>query len=330
MRWVAFFVLLCFVSVAPALRALGEPIRITFATDWKAQAEHGGFYQAKALGLYAARGLDVTIRMGGPGQDNPRLIAAGAIDLAMASNNFQPLNLIAVGARVKAVMASFQKDPQVLMTHPEDRLADLRDLRGRPVIMSDSAINTWWPWLKSKYGLSDRQIRKYTYSLAPWLVSPGAVQEGYLSSEPFSAGAQGVLPNIYLLADHGYHGYSAMIMVSERFLERQEPAVRGFVEATIEGWYSYLNDDPAPADLLIKGDNPEMTDALLAYSRNAMRDYGIVESGDAKALGIGAMTDARWKAFFEDMAGLGLFDPKLDYRRAYTTRFVNQRHGARR
>lgn len=298
--------------------AIAEPVEIEFATDWKAQAEHGGFYQALALGLYEKRGLLVRFRMGGPQVDVPRLMAAGAIDVGMGSNSFQPLNLALAGADVKAVAAFFQKDPQVLMTHPDDVLADLADLKGKPILLADSAINTVWPWMRNRFGLKDRQIRKYTYSLAPWLVSPGAVQEGYLSSEPFTAAQAGVKANVYLLADYGYPGYAAMVMMTGKFLKERPDAARGFVQASIEGWNQYLNGDPEPANALIRAANPEMTDALLAFGREAMKREGIVESGDAERYGIGTMTAARWKTFAHDMIGLDLFPSEFDVQAAYT------------
>ena len=224
--------------------ARAEETRIVFATDWKAQAEHGGFYQALAKGYYRDRGLDVTIRPGGPQTDNPRLMAAGALDIAMASNNFQPLNLMAAGAEVKVVMASFQKDPQVLMVHPHIQAGSIADLKGMPVFISDSAVATFWPWLKAKFGFEDSEIRKYTYSLAPWLVNRNTVQEGYLSSEPFTAAENGVTPKVFLFADAGYPGYAGMVMVRQDYLDRNRDAVAAFVAATIEGWQDYIWGDP--------------------------------------------------------------------------------------
>ena len=302
--------------------ARAERLAITFATDWKAQAEHGGFYQALAKGFYAARGLDVTIRPGGPQQDNPRLIAAGALDLAMASNGFQPMTLLAAGAEVTVVMAAFQKDPQVLMTHPGDAVASLKDLAGRPVFIGDSAVATFWPWLKARFGFTDDQIRKYAYSLAPWLTNPGTVQEGYLTSEPFTAEQAGVVPNVYLFADAGYQGYAAMVMVTNRFLAAHEDAVAAFVAASIQGWADYMTGDPAPANALIKAHTAEMTDALLAFSRRRMGEVGLVSSGDVARLGIGAMTEQRWRAFYDEMSALGVLPRGLDVTDVFTTRFL--------
>ncbi|MFC7332289.1 ABC transporter substrate-binding protein [Rhodocista pekingensis] len=320
-----------FLACILALVALCGPVRaaetLTFMTDWVAQAEHGGFYQALATGIYARHGLEVKLRPGGPGMDSQRLLAAGAIDAAMGSSGFFPLNMVQAGAPVVAVAALFQKDPTILMTHPRDDVRTLADMKGKPIHIGDPSVNTIWRWLKSRYGFEDRQIRKYTFNIAPFLVDPTAIQQGYLTSEPFTAAKAGVTPRVFLLADNGFLSYSAMIMVRRELLERKPEVVQAFVDASIEGWYSYLNGDPAPANALIKRDNPEMDDDTIAYARARMLDYGIVDSGDAATLGVGAMTEARWEAFTAEMKRLGLYPADLDWRQGVDLRFVNKGHG---
>lgn len=291
---------------------------ITFATDWKAQAEHGGFYQALAKGFYADRGLKVTIRPGGPQTDNPRLMAAGALEIAIASNNFQPLNLVAAGAEVKVVMTSFQKDPQVLMIHPDIEAANVADLKGRPVFISDSAVATFWPWLRARFGFTDSQVRKYTYSLAPWLVNKNTVQEGYLSSEPYTAGQAGVVPKIFLFADAGYPGYAGMVMVRTDYLEKNRDNVRRFVEASILGWQDYIWGDPAPGNALILQDNDEMTPDLIAYAIEAMKQNNMLGTPEQ----VGRMTHERWRQFYDEMSALDIVSSGIDVRDAYTLEFL--------
>jgi NitT/TauT family transport system substrate-binding protein len=296
--------------------------KIVFATDWKAQAEHGGFYQAVAAGLYKKAGLDVTIHEGGPGIDNQQLIAAGAIDMAMGSNSFFPLNLLQAGAPVKAVMAAFQKDPQMLMTHPRDDIKTLADMKGKPIMIADSSINTFWVWLHAKFGFEDSQIRKYTFNMAPWLVDKTAIQQGYLSSEPFLVMKEGVTPQVYLLADYGYPSYSAMVLVPQKLIDSKPAVVKAFVDASIEGWKEYLHGDNKAANDLIKKDNPDMTDDVIAFGIKKMLEYGIVEGGDAATMGVGAMTDAKWKEFFDTMVAQKVYPANLDYTKAYTLEFL--------
>lgn len=299
--------------------------RIVFITDWKAQAEHGGFYQALAEGLYEKRGLDVAIRQGGPAVNVPQILAGGAADFGIGSNGFIPLNLVREGARFRAVMAVFQKDPQVLITHPRNDVKSIADMKERPIMIGDASTVTFWPWLKAKYGFSDTQIRKYTFNLAPFLVDENAIQEGYLSSEPYLIEKTGGFsPQVYLLADNGYPGYANMVLVPDEWIEERPAVVQDFVEATIEGWMNYLYGDPSAGNELIKRDNPEMTDDLIAQAIEKMRSYGIALSGDAESAGLGAMTDARWREFFETMARQGLYADNLPYRNSYTLQFVNK------
>ena len=298
--------------------------KVVFATDWKAQAEHGGFYQALAKGFYAKHGLDVTIRQGGPQTNTSQLIASGAVDLAMGSNGFFVLNFIQAGAPVKAVMASFQKEPTVLITHPDDTIHGIADLKGRPILLSKDSLTALWPWLKQKYGFTDAQIRPYTFNLAPFLVDKTVVQEGYLGSEPFQIIKEGgFTPKVFLLSDNGYPGYAALVLARQELIERKPQLVQAFVDATIEGWRDYLNGDPAPGNALIKANNPEMTDDVIAYGISAMKQYGIVQGSDAAHQDIGIMTDRRWDEFASQAIALGLAPKTLDIRSGYTLRFLS-------
>jgi len=326
LRPVALLALLALGLAVPQAASAGE--RITFMTDWKPEAEQGGFYEALALGLYAKRGLDVEIRSGGTGANPQQLMAAGAVDMAIGSNSFFALNLVKAGAPVVAVMASYQKDPEVLILHPEDPANGIADLKGRPIMISDASIDTMWAWLKAKYGFDDKQIRKYSGNPAPFIVDKRAVQQGYVTSEPMVIEREGGFkPKLFLLADNGYLTYGAMVLAKRDWVERRPEIVRAFVEASIEGWKSYLDGDPAPGDALIKKGNPDMTDDILAYARGKMKEHGIVDSGDAKTLGIGAMTDARWSEFFKLVSAEGLYPADLDYRKAYTLQFLGKGSG---
>jgi len=224
---------------------------------------------------------------------------------------------------VRAVMAAFQKDPQILMAHPGGGIASLADMKGHPILISDGAITSFWPWLKAKYGFTDAQVRKYTFDPAPFLADPRAVQEGYVTSEPYTIQkATGVSPVVFLLADNGYPGYASMVLAPDRLITTNARAVQAFVEASAAGWKQYLEGDAAPADALILKANPDMTEDVLSNARAKIRQYGLVTSGDAQAGGVGAMTDAGWKRFFDMAVALGVYPKTLDYHAAYTTAFT--------
>ncbi len=291
----------------------GGRTAIRFATDWKAQAEQGGFYQALATGEYAKRGLDVTIIQGGPGVNVPQLVAAGAVEMGMGSNSFIVMNLAQEKAPVKAVAAFMQKDPQVLLAHPDQGLSSLADLKGRPILLSDASTTAFWVWLRAKYGYTDEQVRKYNFNSAPFLADKRVVQQGYLTSEPYTIEkTAGIKPQVFLLADEGYPGYAAMVLAPDSLIAKNPAAVKAFNEASAAGWRSYLFGDPAPGDALIIKDNPEITPDILEQARAKMRAYAIV--GEP----IGAMTDARWKTFFDVAASQGVYAKDLDYKAAYT------------
>jgi NitT/TauT family transport system substrate-binding protein len=312
-------------SVTGAAQALDQ---VTFGTNWKAQAEHGGFYQAVASGIYEKYGLEVTIRPGGPQVNHAQLLAAGQIDFNMGGNVFGAFNYVQNDIPMVTVAATFQKDPQILMAHPDQGFATLADLKGHPILISQDARTTYWEWLKVEYGFTDDMIRPYTFNPAPFLADPSVIQQGYLTSEPFAIEREGgFTPKVFLLADAGYDTYSTTIETSWRLVEENPDLVQRFVNGSIEGWYSYLYGDPAPANELIKADNPEMTDDQIAYSIEKLKEYGIVDSREAETLGIGAMTDQRWRDFFQFAADAGLYPTDLDLSKAYTLQFVNQKVG---
>ncbi len=306
----------------PLARPAAALDKVSFGTDWKAEAEHGGFYQAIGAGIYAKHGLEVSLRQGGPQVNHAQLLAAGKLDFNVSTNDFIALNYVREKIPMVAVAAIFQKDPAVLIAHDGQGIHSIADLKGKPIMIGSDTRVGWWLFLKAKYGFTDDQIRPYAFSVAPFLANKSAVQQGYLGSEPFMIQQQGQKPVVMLLADAGYASYGTLIETSKKLVAENPDLVRRFVAASIEGWASYLHDDPSPGNTLIKKDNPEMTDALLAYGRSKMIEHGIVESGDAKAMGIGAMTEARWREFFEVMSAQGLYPKDMDWRAAYTTQFV--------
>jgi NitT/TauT family transport system substrate-binding protein len=308
-------------STASAAGAGLTPIR--FATDWRAEAEQGGFYEALANGEYQKRGLAVKIVPGGPGVNVVQLVASGAVDMGVGSNSFVVMNLAAEHVPVKAVAAFMQKDPQVLIAHPDAGIHSLADMKGHPILLSDASVTAFWVWLKAKYGFTDSQVHKYTFSNAPFLADKRVVQEGYVTSEPYTIEKEGhIKPAVFLLADEGYPGYAGMVLASDKLIAKDPKAVRAFVEASQAGWRDYLQGNPAPGDALILKDNPEMTEDVLAQARDKMRQYGIVVSKDAAGGGIGAMTDERWRDFFTMASQKGVFPASTDYRSAYTLQFL--------
>lgn len=299
--------------------------RVTFGTNWLAQPEHGGFYQALADGTYARNGLDVTILPGGPQVNNRVLLPTGRIDFFMGGNLVQAFAALEQDIPTLVVAALFQKEPQVLIAHPGQGYERLEDLRRAPLFLAKPTVATTFQWLKSAWGFRDEQVRPYAFSAAPFLADKTSAQQGYVTSEPFTIERQaGFKPKVFLLADSGFDSYATTIETRRELVERNPDLVRRFVEASIIGWYTYLYGDNAKGNGAIKAANPDITDDLIAFSIRSMKEYGIVDSGDAERLGIGAMTDARFASFYAAMVKAGVTRPGLDVGKAYTLAFVNR------
>lgn len=302
--------------------------KVSFGTNWVAQAEHGGFYQAVADGTYARYGLDVKIVPGGPNVNNRIQLIAGKLDFFMSANTLQSFDAVANNVPVIAVAAIFQKDPQVFLAHPAAKVTKLEDLKPLTLFVSKEGMPTYFQWLKSEYGFSEDKVKPYTFNAQPFIADKNSAMQGYVTSEPFAVEKQAKFkPTVILLADYGFNAYSTLIETRIAYAEKKPDLVQRFVDASIIGWYTYLYGDNTPGNALIKKANPEMTDDLLAYSVDKMKQYGIVDSGDTLKDGIGAMSDDRMAVFFGKMVRSGVTRRDIDYRKSYTLRFVNKAVG---
>lgn len=314
----------CFALAVPMGASAQEAV--TFGTNWLAQAEHGGFYQAVADGTYAECGLDVSIVTGGPQVNNRALLVAGKIDFYMGGNMLQAFSAVQEGIPTKVIAAAFQKEPQVLMTHPDQGLDTWEDLTSaEKMIIGDAGFQSFYQWMIAEYGFEPEKRIPYTFNPAPFLADPKSAQQGYVTSEPFAIINEGGFePNVFLMADYGFDTYSTTIETRAEVIEQSPDVVTCFVDGSIKGWYNYLYGDNAAANELIKADNPDMSDEQIAFSIDALKEYGIVDSGDTETLGIGAMTDERMESFYNKMIAAGVIEEGIDLAASYTLEFVNK------
>jgi NitT/TauT family transport system substrate-binding protein len=324
MRW-GLAVIASALGLALAAGSAAAADKVRFGTNWLAEPEHGGYYQAVADGTYAKYGLDVEIVQGGPQALNRALLNAGKIDFYMGGNFLEPFSALEQGIPTIVVGAVFQKEPQVLIAHPDQGLEKFTDLQKLPTLfLSKDGYASYFQWMKSEYpGFRDEQYRPYTFNPAPFLADKRSAQQGYITSEPFAIEQQaGFKPKLFLLADNGFNTYATLIETRKEVVQKNPDLVQRFVDATAIGWYNYLYGDNKKANELIKKDNPEMSDAQIDFSIKAMKDHGIVNSGEATSKGINCMTDDRVKSFFDKMVKAGVVKASVDYKQAYTTQFV--------
>jgi len=320
------------IAAASALLASISPLaaqaadKVVFATNWLAQAEHGGYYQAVADGTYAACGLDVEIMQGGPQVSGRPLLLAGKIDFYMGGNMLQAFSAVEQNIPLRVVAASFQKEPQVLMSHPGQGLDTWEDLKkADQYILGDEGFQSYFQWMITDFGFDASKRVPYTFNPAPFIANPKSVQQGYVTSEPYAVEREaGFKPNLFLLADYGFETYATTIETMQKTIDERPQVVQCFVDGSAKGWYNYLYGDNAAANEAIKKDNPDMTDDQIAFSIATMKEFGIVDSGDTATKGIGAMTDERIAAFYASMVKAKVVADGLDIKKAYTLDFVNK------
>ena len=311
-----------FAALASTAMAGGHLTEVTFGTNWVAQAEHGGFYQSVADGTYEACGLSVTILPGGPQVNNRALMLAGRMDFHMGGDLLQAFSAAAEDIPVVAVAATFQKHPQVIVAHPgsADSWEDLKNLE---LLIGDNGFQSYYQWMMAEHGFTAEQRQPYTFNPAPFLADTNVGMQGYLSSEPYLVEKEGgFTPNVFLIADAGYSSYATTIETMQNTIDTNPDAVTCFVEGSIKGWYNYLYGDNAAANELIKTANPEMTQDKINYAIGKMKEWGIVDSGDALEMGIGVMTDEKVQDFYNKMVTAGVAKEGLDLSKIYTTQFV--------
>ena len=298
--------------------------QVSFGTNWVAQAEHGGYYQAMADGTYEACGLDVEIRPGGPQVNNRALMMAGKIDFFMGGNLLQPFNALQEDIPFVVVAAHFQKEPQVLMTHPGKAASFEEVAKLDKFIIGDNGFTSYFQYFITAYGFDAGKRVPYTFNPAPFIADPMSAQQGYVTSEPYAVEkATGWAPDVWLLADYGFSTYATTVETMADTIEAKPEAVKCFVEGSAIGWANYLYGDPSLANELIMKDNPSMTADQIAFSRQAMIKYGIVDSGDALELGIGGMKAETIKDFYEKMVAAGVLPAGLPIEKAYSLDFAN-------
>ncbi|HUC50195.1 MAG TPA: ABC transporter substrate-binding protein [Xanthobacteraceae bacterium] len=317
-------------ALSPAHAQSQSPVldKVSFGTNWLAEGEQGGFYQALADGTYRKYGLDVTIVPGGPNTNNRILLAVGKIDFFLSANTLQSFDAVTQNIPTVEVAAMFQKDPQVLIAHPDQGIEKFTDLKNLTLFISQEGVASYFQWLKADYGFKESQVKPYTFNPQPFLADKKSAMQGYVTSEPYAIEkAAKFTPKVFLLADQGFSAYSTLIETRRDLIEKKPDLVQRFVDASIVGWYNYIYHDNSAGNALIKKQNPEMTDDLLAYCVAKLKTYGIVDSGDAATLGVGAMTDTRIKAFFDEMVRAGVVKAGLDYKKGYTLQFVDKKTG---
>lgn len=296
--------------------------KVVFYTNWLPQVEFGGYYTAQATGIYKAHGLDVEIKPGGPQVNGSMLLLGRKADFVLLHTNGQIISAAEQSIPMVAVAATYQKDPQVIVSHKGAGQDTLESLKGKPIFLSQDAKSSFWPWLKSRFGYTDAQVRPYTFQMAPFLASKNAIQQSYLTSEPHALLSAGADINVFLLSDHGWAPVSTPLVTRKDILQDKPDLARRFVRASLEGWYAFLAD-PSAARAMVKQLAPETTEAQMDYSIKAMRENGIVLSGAALTQGIGAMDLKKWQSFYDEMSALGLYKKGLDVSTMFSTQFVN-------
>lgn len=294
---------------------------ITVQLDWVPEPEHGGFYQAQALGFFQAEGLDVTLLPGGPNALVMPKVATGQADIGQADSTNTLLQQ-AEGLPVVQFGAVFQDDPSGLLVNADSSVRHFEELNHRTVI----ARPEWAfiQFLQKKYQLQ-LSIVPQNFSVAAFLGDKEAIQQGYYIAEPYHiVKAGGKMPRFLSTWDAGFRAYA--VLVTNRKFARQHPEqLRAFLRAYIKGWRSYLEENPAPAHEALKQANASNTDDFMAFSRKMIIDGKLVtgRDRDGGVSQIGRLDPLRFAEQISQLEALGILKKgKVTAAQAMTTAFL--------
>jgi NitT/TauT family transport system substrate-binding protein len=203
------------------------------------------------------------------------------------------------------------------MTHAD--IKSIADLKGHKILIAASSHQTFWPWLKQKYGFTDAMAGVDTFNLQPFLVDKTLAMQGYISSEPFEAAKANEPANFYLFADVGYPPCGTTLVTTEHFLAKNSDAAKAFVRASLEGWKDYIVN-PAPGNKLIKADNPKMPDDQITFAIGKMKEVHLFDRGGVP---LGTMTEARWQQTRDFLVKADLLKASVPWKKAFTTKYVD-------
>ena len=291
---------------------------VTMQLNWHAQADFGGYFTAKADGIYEKHGLDVTIKQGGPQMNIHQLLAAGSVDFVMGTS-VRTMMIRHTGVPIVAVAAFYQFDPVTILVHDGSGINSPADLKGRQIYLPGIARINYWPMFKHRYGLDDAQIRPFDPTYRGFSLDKASSSQGHLTEDGYRMKKLGIAGKSLWLADFGWVPYSSTLDATEKTIAERPKMVEAFVKATAEGYRRYLQN-PASAHALIRKTNPNMEEEQAQYAYSVMKDRGLV---DGKGVKIGSMTDARWEATFRLLTESGMLPADFDFKKAYTLRFVN-------
>ena len=299
---------LCFLALpgckkasAPASSDAPALVPVILQTNWYAEAEYGGYYQALAKGYYKEAGLDVRIQQGGPGAYPVQKIAANQVQFAVARSDD-----IILAARQKLpvlmLSAQLEHDPQIICLHDQSPVHGFAGLGGRSIMAEPGSA--WISYIQKKYRVVINTIPE-NYGNAQFLADPNFIQQGFITNEPFIFDRLKVPNRFLLISDSGYDPYRALC-TNQAYARDHPDVVRAFVQASIRGWADYLHGDPAPATALISKDYAESTPEVLAFAREKILHYQVAAGDPAKGERIGLITRKRLAEQIAILKDLGL------------------------
>lgn len=301
----------------PAEPTPDNPFHIVLQTDWFAQPEHGGFYQALEKGYYREAGLDVEILEGGPNAMSVQKVLSRRAHFAMNRAD-TVMTFVKRGMPVVMVMATLQHDPQGILLHADDPAQTVEDLDGRRVMAVPGLA--WIAYVERKYNIT-LDIIPHDFGMERFLADPRFIQQCLVTNEPYYMEKHGAEVRVLRLADTGFNPYHG-IYCHRDFAEARPDIVRRFVDASIRGWTDFIEGDPAPAFAAIAARNPKMTPGFMAYARDRLVEDRLVTGFPERDEAVGRLDPERMRALRDELHALGILDERLPLESFFTDAFL--------
>lgn len=238
---------------------------VTFMLDWLPAGDKAAIYLGVEKGLFAAEGIDVSIRSGRGSSDVVTKLATGVADFGTGGLAALLQAKATDAVPVKAVMSLYTLQPDAIFTTTDAGIDSLKDLVGKTVATATfSSSNVSWPLVLKANGVNPDSIKLLKVdpgALAPMLASGQvAATINWVTVAPAFAGPlKEVSKSFKALAwsNYGFDGYGLSVFASDRMLAERPETARKFLKAYARAT-QMANDDPMAAAKALKAVVPEV------------------------------------------------------------------------
>ena len=300
-----------------------EPREVVFMAGFKPQANlpFVAVYVAQENGYFAEQGLDVDIRHASTGE-HLKLLLSGDVHFTTAAATSVLKRRSDPGAPIVAFALFGQQGEQGYMALVGSGIEEPADWEGRTFGYKTSIPPDYLAMVESE-GVDRSKVQEVRVGFDPRVLTEGQVDvlAVFKSNEPDTVRRLGFDVTVWDPADFGVPTMGLAYITLTETAETDPNLVARFLKATMKGFNYALENPDETVGIVMKFAPDENRDHQAFMLRAELEDaVGEVTDRD----GLGAMTDAQWKALYDHLIRYEALPEPFDYRTAFTTRFMDE------